>query len=55
MAHRSLERALIDGEPAPVKLTYKDDFVLKEEEPRGPIVNFEGIVRDRSARSRSRT
>jgi TonB family protein len=40
------EPAEIDEKPAPVKLTYKYDFVLKEE-PKGPIVNFEGIVRDR--------
>lgn len=38
--------AEIDDKPAPVKLTYKYDFVL-EEAPKGPIVNFEGIVRDR--------
>lgn len=40
------EPAEIDDKPAPVKLTYRYDFVL-EEEPKGPVVNFEGVVRNR--------
>ena len=40
------EPAEIDDKPAPVKITYRYDFVLKEE-PRGPVVNFEGVVRSR--------
>jgi TonB family protein len=40
------EPAEIDNKPAPVKLTYKYDFVLKEE-PVGPIVNYEGVIEDR--------
>jgi len=40
------EPAEIDHKPAPVKLTYRYDFVLKEE-PKGPVVNLEGVVRDR--------
>ena len=40
------EPAEIDGKPGPVKITYKYDFVL-EVKPAGPVVNFEGVVRDR--------
>src|SRR3954447_2208206 len=40
--------AEVDGKPAPVKITYKYDFVVKEEVvPVGPQVNFEGLVLDR--------
>lgn len=38
--------AEIDGKPGPVKITYRYDFVLHVE-PAGPVVNFEGTVRDR--------
>jgi TonB family protein len=38
--------AEIDDKPAPVKLTYRYDFVLKQA-PKGPVVNLEGVVRDR--------
>jgi TonB family protein len=38
--------AEIDGKPAPVKITYRYDFVLKTA-PKQPVVNFEGVVRDR--------
>lgn len=40
------EAAEIDGKPAPVKLTYKYDFTIRST-PAGPVVNFEGTVRDR--------
>ena len=40
------EPAEIDGKPAPVKITYRYDFVLKIE-PTGPVVNFAGMVRNR--------
>jgi TonB family protein len=40
------EPAEIDDKPSPVKITYRYDFVLKEE-PKGPVVNFEGVVRNR--------
>jgi TonB family protein len=40
------EPAELDDKPAPVKITYRYDFVLKEE-PKGPVVNFEGVVRNR--------
>ncbi len=40
------EPAELDGKPAPVKITYRYDFVFKEE-PKGPVVNFEGMVRNR--------
>src|SRR6185436_11169344 len=43
------EAAEIDGKPAPVKITYKYDFVFKEE-PIGPIVNYEGVIRDRATK-----
>jgi TonB family protein len=43
------EPAEIDNKPAPVKITYKYDFVFKEE-PVGPIVNYEGIIRDRATK-----
>src|SRR5437762_10470890 len=38
------EPAEIDAKPAPVKITYKYDFVFKEE-PVGPIINVEGTLR----------
>jgi TonB family protein len=38
--------AEIDGQPAPVKITYRYDFVFKVE-PAGPVVNFAGVVRNR--------
>jgi TonB family protein len=40
------EPAEFDNKPAPVKITYRYDFVLKEE-PKGPVVNFEGVVKNR--------
>jgi hypothetical protein len=40
------EPAEIDDKPAPVKITYRYDFVLKEE-PKGPVVNFAGVVKNR--------
>jgi TonB family protein len=40
------EPAEIDNKPAPVKITYRYEFVFKEE-PKGPVVNFEGVVRNR--------
>jgi TonB family protein len=40
------EPAEFDNKPAPVKITYRYDFVLKEE-PKGPVVNFSGVVRNR--------
>lgn len=40
------EPAEIDGKPGPVKITYEYKFVL-EVKPAGPVVNFEGVVRDR--------
>ncbi len=40
------EPAEFDGKPSPVKITYRYDFVMKEE-PKGPVVNFEGLVRNR--------
>jgi len=43
------EPAEIDNVPAPVKLTYKYDFVFKEE-AAGPIINYEGIIRDRATK-----
>lgn len=39
------EPAEFDDKPAPVKITYRYDFVFKEE-PKGPVVNFEGVVRN---------
>jgi TonB family protein len=42
----TFEPAEIDGKPAPVKLTYRYDFVFKIE-PVGPIVNLDGVVLDR--------
>lgn len=42
------EPAEIDGVPAPVKITYKYDFVVKVETVSlGPQVNFEGVVLER--------
>ena len=43
------EPAEIDNKAAPVKITYKYDFVFKEE-PVGPIVNFEGTITDRETK-----
>ena len=42
----TFEPAEIDGKPGPVKITYRYEFVLHVE-PAGPVVNFEGVVRDR--------
>jgi TonB family protein len=39
------EPAEVDDKPAPVKITYKYDFVINEE-PAGPAVNYEGVIRD---------
>src|SRR6185295_12560087 len=41
--------AEIDNKPASVKITYKYDFVFKEQ-PVGPIVNYEGVIRDRAGK-----
>ena len=38
--------AEFDDKPAPVKITYRYDFVLKQA-PKGPVVNLEGTVRNR--------
>jgi TonB family protein len=38
--------AEIDFKPAPVKITYRYDFTIKVE-PTGPVVNFEGVVKNR--------
>ncbi len=43
------EPAEIDNKAAPVKITYKYDFVFKEE-AIGPIVNFEGTITDRDTK-----
>ena len=43
------EPAEIDNKAAPVKITYKYDFVFKEE-PVGPIINFEGTITDRDTK-----
>lgn len=40
------EPAEVDGKPAPVKITYRYDFVLKEE-PKQPVVNYDGVVMNR--------
>jgi TonB family protein len=40
------EPAEIDFKPAPVKITYRYDFTIKVE-PKGPVVNFEGVVKNR--------
>lgn len=41
--------AELDDKPAPVKITYRYDFVLKQA-PKGPVVNLEGTVRNRFTR-----
>jgi TonB family protein len=42
------EPAEIDGQPAPVKITYKYDFTIKETMVRvGPQVNYDGVVLER--------
>ena len=38
--------AEIDNKPAPVKITYRYDFVMKKE-PKQPVVNYEGMVKNR--------
>jgi TonB family protein len=38
--------AEVDGKPAPVKITYRYDFVIKQEAPQ-PVINFEGVVSNR--------
>ncbi|MFI5297687.1 MAG: TonB-dependent receptor domain-containing protein [Polyangiales bacterium] len=38
--------AEFDGKPSPVQLTYKYEFILKEETVHVPTVNFTGVVRD---------
>jgi TonB family protein len=43
------EPAEIDNKPAPVKITYRYEFVFKEEAV-GPVVNFEGVIRDRATK-----
>jgi TonB family protein len=40
------EPAEIDNKPAPVKITYRYEFVFRLEKP-GPVVNFDGDVIDR--------
>jgi TonB family protein len=42
--------AELDDKPAPVKITYRYDFVLKQA-PKGPVINLEGIVRNRMTRA----
>jgi TonB family protein len=39
------EPAEVDNKPAPVKITYKYDFVINEE-PAGSTINYEGVIRD---------
>jgi TonB family protein len=40
--------AEIDGQPAPVKITYRYDFTIVEEIVKaGPQINFDGVVRER--------
>jgi TonB family protein len=42
------EPAEIDGQPAPVKITYRYDFTIVEEIVKvGPQINFDGVVRER--------
>ena len=42
------EPAEIDDQPAPVKITYKYDFTIKETMVKaGPQVNFDGVVLER--------
>jgi TonB family protein len=43
------EPAEVDNKPAPVKITYKYDFVIKEE-PAGPTINYEGVIRDHDSK-----
>lgn len=38
--------AEIDNKPAPVKITYRYEFVMKKE-PKQPVVNYEGMVKNR--------
>lgn len=42
--------AEFDDKPAPVKITYRYDFVLAQA-PKGPVVNLEGIVRNRTTKA----
>ncbi|MGZ3419444.1 MAG: TonB-dependent receptor domain-containing protein [Polyangiales bacterium] len=42
--------AEIDGKPAPVKITYKYQFVVKIEKVKISVVNFAGVVRDTSTK-----
>jgi TonB family protein len=42
------EAAEIDGQPAPVKITYRYDFTIVEEIVKaGPQINFDGVVLER--------
>src|SRR5580692_4922767 len=42
------EPAEIDGQPAPVKITYRYDFTIVEEIVKtGPQINFDGVVLER--------
>ena len=42
------EPAEIDGQPAPVKITYRYDFTIKEKMVKlGPQINFDGVVLER--------
>jgi TonB family protein len=42
------EPAEIDGQPAPVKITYRYDFTIVEEMVKtGPQINFDGVVLER--------
>jgi TonB family protein len=44
----AFEAAEIDGVPAPVKITYRYDFVVKTETVKlGPQVNYDGVVLER--------
>lgn len=38
--------AEIDNKPAPVKITYKYQFTIREEKVKLSVVNFSGVVRD---------
>ena len=42
------EPAEIDGQPAPVKITYRYDFTIVEQMVKtGPQINFDGVVLER--------
>src|SRR5207253_2052941 len=43
------EPAEVDGKPAPVKITYRYDFVLKVEAPT-PVINYDGEIKNRKTK-----